>query len=199
MHVMVRSAFSDDVKVALAPFRTYRALAAGPPPTIGRALMGPIAWLACVACFVSWTTSAGLLLDHLVFAPLVWCFAPAVQGGWSVLVTRGFGEPSSARALSLYYVGHGPWLVLLFLIGGACLFLPDPFSFFRTAPLVVAGAAAVASLWCGVLTFAMYRAALGLSRRRSAVATAAHYLGCTALFVGWFLVTGQLLPLWGIM
>lgn len=201
MHVMVTSVISDDVRVALRPFRTYRELGGAAAPSLRRALLGPLGWLALLVCFVSWTTSGALMFDHLLFGPLVWWFAPAVQGGVSIGVARAYGERSFARSLSLYYRGHAPWQLLLLLVAGACLVVPDPSSILRSSvvPAALAVLVVVACVWCGVLTYAMYRAGFGFSRGRSARATALHYVGCTLNFTGWFLFTGQLLPLWGMM
>lgn len=189
-----------DVLVAVRPFAAYRALGAEAPPTRNRAVWGPLGWLLVIACFVSYTTSGNLLLEHLVFSPLSWCFVPIVQAAWVAAVARRFSGADPRRAIALYYRGHLPWLGLLMLISGACLVVPHPWLVFRwlLASGVLAAVVAGVTLWCGLLTYAMFRAGLGLSRPRSLAATAAHYLGCTIAFTSWFLVTGQLLPLWGI-
>jgi hypothetical protein len=139
--------------------------------------------------------------EHLLFSPLAWCFVPLMQGGWMVWVARRFAGASAARSLVLYYHGHFPWLALLMLMSGACLFVSEPWLtlgwFIKSGAL--GGLALVATVWCGVLTYAMFRRGFGLSRRQSGWATAAHYGGAVVLFVSWFLWTGQLLPLWGLM
>lgn len=190
-----------DVLVAVKPFATYRALGLEAPPSLGHALTGPLGWLVLVACFVSWTTSGNLLVEHLAFSPLAWCFVPLVQAASVVVVAGRFAGTGRAQAIALYYRGHLPWLGLLVLVAGLCLIVPDPWPAFGwlletgVLPVLVA----VATIWCALLTYAMFRAGLGLSRQRSLAATAAHYLGCTLAFTSWFLLTGQLLPLWGIM
>lgn len=186
--------------VARRPFVAYRALAAE-RPTLADALRGPLVWLLFMACVVSWTTSGALLVEHLLLSPLAWWFVPVVQGSWVVLVARRFGERSIPRTIALYYHGHLPWFVWLATVAGICLMAPDPWSWLRwlLETGVLPAMLVVAAGWCGVLTFAMFRCGLGLTRRQSVLATVAHYVGCTTIIVGWFAVTGQLLPLWGIM
>ena len=202
MHVMVTSLLSEDARIALRPFATYRELGSEPAPTLGRALLGPAAWLLFVACFVSWTTSGALLVEHLAIGPVFWVFVPLVQSLAVILVARAFAGASSApRVLRLYYAGHAPWLALLAVVAGICLVAPTPWPVFRW--LLQHGVLFVALIaaftWCIVLTYAMFRGALSLDRRQSIAATAAHYVACILLFSSWFVVTGQLLPLWGIM
>jgi hypothetical protein len=201
MDVMVTGAFSDDVRVALRPFVTYRMLGEQPPPRLRDALLQALGWLGLVACFVSWTTSAALLPEHLVFSPLAWCFVPLVQGASAVAVAGRLAESSPARAIALYFRGHAPWYGLLLLISAICLFAAEPWLafrwLFRTRVAALLGGVAVG--WCVLLTYAMFRTGLGLTRRVSWLATSLHYLSCTLVFTSWFLVTGQLLPLWGIM
>ncbi len=191
----------DDVAVAHAPFETYRRLGSEAPPGWRTVMLLPLGWLLLVACFVSWTTSGRLLFEHLSFASLAWCFVPLVQASWVSEVARRFGIASRPRVVALYYRGHFPWQALLLVVAGLCLVLPEPWSTFRwllttgVLPALVVGVA----LWCAVLTYAMFASGLSLSRSRALAATALHYTGCTLLFVSWFLVTGQLLPLWGIL
>jgi hypothetical protein len=48
------------------------------------------------------------------------------------------------------------------------------------------------------LSYAFFRAALGLPRRQSVLATVASYLVTTLIGVGYYLATDQLQPLLGI-
>jgi hypothetical protein len=67
---------SDDAKVMVRPFRAYALLGARAGGSRWEAAWGPLRWSLVVACFVSLTSSARLVIDHLVFAPLAWAFAP---------------------------------------------------------------------------------------------------------------------------
>jgi hypothetical protein len=180
------------------PFATYRELSERP---LTHAWLGPLRWSLAIACFVSLTTAGRLLVDHLLLAPLAWAFAPVTQIVWIVAVARMWrSRLTIGKLVDLYFAGHGPWLVLLALATGVCLLAPDPTAVFRwlaRAGIPIA-LPLVATVWCCFLTYAMFRSALGLRRGASILASAVFYLGYGGTLVGYFLVTGQLLPLFGV-
>ena len=80
--------WTDDARVALRPFATYRELHEQPAPSLGTALTGPARVALVLACCVSWTTSGHLLLEHLVLAPLSWAFLPVIQTAALLITAR---------------------------------------------------------------------------------------------------------------
>jgi hypothetical protein len=191
-------AWSDDARVMLRPFATYRELAARPG---ARPWLGPLRWSLVIACLVSLTTAGKLLADHLLLAPLAWAFAPLSQTLWIVLVARMFRvRIGPGKVVALYFAGHAPWFMVLVSIAGVCLLAPSPWAamqwLLRTR--VALAVPLVATAWCGVLTYAMFRSALGLGRGASLLASAAFYVGYGGTLVSYFLATGQLLPLFGV-
>jgi hypothetical protein len=200
---------SPDAWVMMEPFAAYRALRRDEPTSWLAAGWGVLRWLLFVACFVSWTTSGRLLVEHLLFGPIAWAFAPLLQALWIVvslrIAARQAAPPNTAPApktpqlIALYFRGHAPWMVLLFVVSGICLFVPEPSRLLVSGlgiPLV--GALFVAALvWGGVITFALFRAGCGLSRGRSAFGTALFYAGYAGSLTTHYAVTGQLAPILG--
>lgn len=184
----------------LRPFGTYAELARRPGER-WQGLAGPLRWLLVIGCFVSLTSAARIVVDHMILAPLSWALIPFVQSLWIVAIARLFRARLGWRAaVELYFVGHGPWLSVLALVAGVCLIAPEPWPVFRF--LLSTGAlpllALVATAWCVLLTYALFRSAFALGRAASLAATASFYTAATATFAGYFLVTGQLLPLFGV-
>jgi hypothetical protein len=188
---------SDAAEVAIHPFAGYARLAREP----GSPWRGIAVWLLTTACFVSWTTSGALLPEHLLLNPLVWIFAPIVQSAWVAAAARAAGRKHLREVIALFYQGHLPWLAFLLVISGACLFAPEPWRVLAWSLEyhVLVALFLVTVGWCALLTYALFRAGLGLGRGRSALATVTYYLGAAATMTSWFLFTGQLLPLWGIL
>ena len=195
----MRLSFSDDARLLWRPFAGYRELAER-PAGFRQALLGLFRWSLVIACFVSLTTAGRLVLDHVLLAPLGWAFAPVAQTLCVMTTARLFrARLSTAKLLELYFAGHAPWFVVLSLTAGVCLLAPEPAEALRFAirtGLVFAfvlGAIA----WCCFLTYAMFRSGAALGRGAAALASAVFYAGYAGTLVGYFLVTGQLLPLFG--
>jgi hypothetical protein len=193
--------WSDDARVMAHPFRAYASLAASPDPWPRRALAargGRI--LVVLAGFVSLTAAGRLVAFHVVGSMIAWSFVPAVQAAVFALVLRLL-DPARPRAalvpaLSLYFTGHGPWLVFLLLVAGVCLFSPDVYT--TMMGLLRSGALPIAMLvvivWSMVLTFACFRSGLGFPRGRAGGATALFYAGFTVAIVGYYLSMNEIQP-----
>jgi hypothetical protein len=195
------SEFSDDARVMVRPFRTYAALAAlGSPDTPARAVALRIGFfLFVLAGFVSLLSAGRLVAFHLIGSMVAWSFVPAVQVLAFTLAWRSIGGAARGRllpALSLYFTGHGPWLLFLLAISAMCLFAPNPYLAFTallsTRALPVMMLATIA--WSMVLTFACFRAGLGLPRGRSFAATALFYLAFSGTIVGYYLAMNEIQP-----
>lgn len=185
------------------PFAAYAALRSEEPATWSAALWGALRWLLFVACFVSWTTSGRLVVEHLVLAPLAWAFGPILQAVWIVIAvrmaSRRSASPPVPQVIALYFRGHAPWMAALLALSGICSLSPDP------ASLMIAGVAMplafglmmVALVWSGVLTYAFFSAACRLDRWWSSVGTTVFYVGYGMSLTSHFAITGQLAPILG--
>jgi hypothetical protein len=194
--------WSDDARVMGRPFSSYASIASHPSDD-GFWWAGAARWLLLVAGFVSLTSAGRLLLGHLLFAPISWLFAPLLQIFWLLIVARILFPRRVAprRLIELYFFGHGPWLLLLLVLAGVCLLAGDAWAAFDwmlssgVLPALVVGA----TLWCCFLSYAMFRAALKLGRIRSLLSALLFYAGYALSLTAWFALTGQLLPLLGVM
>jgi hypothetical protein len=193
---------SDAVALLGAPFRRYAALAAEGDAAHARALPRRLAAvLGAVGCFVSITTAGRLTLVHVAWAMLAWSFLPALQAVALAVALRGVA-PGRARAaaFSLLLLGTAPWITLLLALAGVCLLAPDVAAALGALlrvgalPLAVIGAVG----WSALLTVALLRAGLGLTRAATARCALRYYGLLAALIAGWYVAAGELLPLLGV-
>ena len=189
------SALSDEAQLMVHPFAGYASLARrGTGSLLERCIVVGVV----LGGFVSFTAAGRLVLVHFV-SP--WFFSAhfvVLPCGIAALLARGFAPTVRTRdALSLYLAGAGPWLLFLVLWSALCVFFPDPGATFRA--LLFRGVPFYALLvtlgWGVVLTFAFFRTGLALGSRRALLATASFYVALVACVLGWFLFTGQLLPI----
>ena len=183
----------------LHPIDTYAALS-GPEGNHedGRALRIRLVRLMIVlGAFVSFTSAGRLVAFHLVSTFVFWSFVPALQLAAVTVVLRVLNQkPWSSRALSLYLVGHGPWLLFLMAVCGVCLFVPNVYlamTWMISHGVLPAVLLAILA-WGGVLTWAFFRHGLAMTGRRAAAATALFYLLYIGAILGWFFATNQLQP-----
>jgi hypothetical protein len=191
--------WSDEARAMRHPFRTYAELAASAAPPAGAlsALRRPVFCLLVLGAFVSFTAAGRLVAFHLVSTMFFWSFAPLIQILVAAAVVRRFapGRPL-APAIDLFFVGYGPWYVLLALIAGICLFAPDVHAAMMRLlalgglPVLLGGT----WIWAGVLTFAFFRTGLDLPRGRAAAATGLYYAGYVGVVLGWYFATNQIQP-----
>ena len=183
------------------PLRGYAELAATADDRPARTLAVRVAFLLLVlGGFVSLTAAGRLVAFHVASTMVFWSFLPAVQAAVFAAVVRVASPPRQrpllVPALSLYFTGHGPWLMFLLLVAGVCLAAPDVYAAMSwllghgVLPVLFLGAVA----WCAVLTFACFRAGLGFSRARAGAATALFYAGFSGVIVGYYLAMNQIQP-----
>jgi hypothetical protein len=197
--------FGDEARVMFRPFRTYRELAAlgvDPSPPAWVAIRGPIAMLFFIAGFVSITSAGRLVWYHVLFGMIGWSFLPVLQIAFLGIAASLFRPRSIsfARAIDLFYAGVAPWFVLFFALAAVCLFSGDSWAVFEmllgSGALFIGLTAAIG--WSSLLTFAFFRAALGLGIARALAASGVYYASFAAAVAVYYAVTGQLLPLvWG--
>ncbi len=184
------------------PFVVYRQLAAAPPVGGWRAARRPLLLQLSIACFVSWTSTGALVVDHLILSLPSWAFVPALQALMVIVAARAVRSRRPVASLvDLYFRGHLPWMLLITLLSLLCL-IPDgtlaAFSWLLDSGVLVA-AVAIAVGWCAWLSYAFFRAGLDLGRVRAALACAGFYCGVIGLGTSYYLITNQLQPLLGIL
>ncbi len=192
--------FSDEAAAMFRPSRTYAALAARERADEwdGRVLAAKIAMLQLsLGAFVSLTSAGRLVAAHVAMTALFWAFLPFWQVvGVAVALRVVAPKTPLVRALCLYFIGHGPWLVLLLGISGVCIFAPNVYAAMMT--LVTTGALpallVVAFVWGGVLTWALFRRGIALSRGRAAAATAIFYVIFIGAIASYYFLADQILP-----
>jgi hypothetical protein len=191
--------WSADALVMVRPFRAYADLAAAEDPSPTRtAAARAIFFLFVVAAFVSLTAAGRLVAFHLISTMVFWSFLPLVQAGAFVVALRAVRppRPPPALGLHLYFAGHGPWMALFMLLAGVCLLAPDVGAamtwLLKTFLLPVLMLATI--IWSGVLTYACFRAGVGLGRGRAAAATALFYAGFSTVIVGYYLAMNEIQP-----
>jgi hypothetical protein len=191
--------WSDDALVMVRPFRGYADLAAAEDPSPARtAGARALFFLFVVGAFVSLTAAGRLVAFSLLSTIVFWSFLPLVQAAVFVVALRLVRPPRPVPALGLhlYFAGHGPWMALFMLLAAVCLLAPDVGAAMTwlLRSFVLPGSMLVTIAWSGVLTFACFRAGVGLTRGRAAAATALFYCGFSAVIVGYYLAMNEIQP-----
>ena len=138
-----RIGISDELRVMLRPLATYRALREQDCIATSTWLWirRPFRWLLMAAAFLSLTTAGRLTVGHMLLAPTIWWTVVVWQMLLVLLFAKIFRSPLSApRLIDLYFVGQGPWLMLLLVGSGIC-------SSLRTSTIRLSGYPATASWW----------------------------------------------------
>ncbi len=192
----VRLEPSDELRVMVRPFETYRALAEQERP--GSWWRRPLLTLMVLGAFVSVTTAGRFALSHIVLVGIAWAFIPASQLGWLWMVRRRWGThvPFGTSA-HLFFAGQGGWLLVLIALIGLVTLAPGVADRINGAEWVgVVGIGALLALFHGmVVTFAFMRHVWNTTPRRALVATTSYYLGLAVTISTYYLSMGQLLPL----
>ncbi|MDB4946567.1 MAG: hypothetical protein JWP97_6101 [Labilithrix sp.] len=178
----------------LRPFRTYAALARADDEHGRPTVVVGMARLAFVTgAFVALTATGRLAPFELVSGMISFAYVPVLHFLSVAAATRlADRRIDPRRAYALYAEGYGPWFLLMLGIVGGSLFVHQPARLLsRGSSLLMLATFA----WSGTLTFACFRAGLGMTRRRAALALVVHYLVVTALVLAFFLLAGQLLPI----
>ncbi|HVY46188.1 MAG TPA: hypothetical protein VHB21_09930 [Minicystis sp.] len=189
---------SDDVRVMLRPFAVYRELGDADEPAPGRAALARAGFVQLVlGGFVSLTSAGRLVAFHVASVFVFWAFLPIVEALAVALAVR-LASPGKdvRRALALYFTGHAPWLFFLLVVALVPFVAPDVYA--TMAWLLARGVLPLLLLvalgWGGVLTFACFRAGLGLGRGRAAGATAIFYAVLVGGITSYYLATNQIQP-----
>jgi len=187
--------WSDQARVLVRPFAAYRALA-DDTESPGSAIFARLfVLMIALGAFVSFTAAGRLVPLHMMSPAIAWAYIPLLQLACIAVVRLGFARThNTLRVYALYLAGHGGWMLLLLAIAAVCLLSPNApgalLWLLRSGVIPVA--VVVNFVWGIVITFALFRSALGLPRRVSGSATACFYALYAGSIASWFLVTGQL-------
>jgi hypothetical protein len=123
----MRTYWSDELRIMLRPVSTYRQLSKAVDDSgVWVMIRRPLFIALVVGSFVSITVSGRLTLLLLLDGMLFWSFVPILQGVLmcGIVVLFGRRQMPTSKALDLFFMGHGPWLVWLVSIAATCLFFP---------------------------------------------------------------------------
>ena len=189
---------SEELRVLLRPFATYRALA----DELG---LAPVAWwrrplltLVVLGACISVTTAGRFVLAHVLLVGTAWAFVPAAQLVALFLVRARVGRHRPlGPSIHLFFAGQGGWLALLLVLVALVSLAPSlADALTSTHWIMLLASGALVALGHGVVvTFAFVREVWGVARRPAVVATLGYYLVLASIFVSYFLVMGQLTPL----
>lgn len=189
--------WSDEARALVRPFKTYEALAREPADDRRKLAAKVLTVLFVLGGFVSLTASGRLVASHVINTMVFWSFAPALQAGVMAVVVKLFArEAKLTRALWLYFVGHGAWMLFLLSLVAVCLFAPNVYRTMMglltrgVVPFLMLGTI----VWSIVLTLAFFRRGLGLGKGRSALATLVYYVGHIVAVLAYYFATEQLQP-----
>ena len=189
----VRATFwSDEVRVMLRPGPTYAELAR--EPGRGSFLLRPLSFALLMGLAIAISTSGRPALRLVLGSAVAWSFIPALHTASIALVTLTLARSSlrPGRAIDLYFMGLLPWSAWLLGIAALASLIPPPreaavwSTALFTAPALL--------IWGRVVTFAFFRRALGLSRRRCLAAMALNLAIVWGAILAFFLLSGQLWP-----
>ena len=190
----MRTYWSDELRIMLRPVSTYRQLSKAVDDSGVWVMIRRPLFVAFVAgAFVSISVSGRLTLLLLLDGMLFWSFVPILQGVLmcGIVVLFGRRQMPTSKALDLFFMGHGPWLVWLVSIAATCLFFPVkqfylwPVQWGWVLPISLLGA----SIWSSVTTFAFLRGALELSKLRASALLLLYTLLFWGIFISSLVVT----------
>jgi hypothetical protein len=192
--------WSDEARVMARPAQTYAELAARPAPTtMAATVRGPFRMALAIGAGVAFINGGHLGPARLVPAAVCWSFVPLLRLAGLALVARLLAGPgrTTARVVLLYGAGQGPWYVwILGLSLGAILFPAWRPSVFSVRPGNLAFALILCAViaWSTVVRLAFFRTAFGFSPGRARLAVMLMEAVFGGAIVGYWLLSGQLLP-----
>lgn len=161
--------WSNELRVMLRPIATYRELAKEADKNgVELLFRRPLFIALAFGAFTSLTVSGRLTFHLLIDGALSWSLIPVLQLLVMTAVVFAFsrGRVPIARAIDLFFMGHGPLLFWLLGVAGACLFFPSrqihlwPTVWGWLLPISFV----VVLIWSNVTTFGFLKGALNLSR-----------------------------------
>ena len=190
---------SHELRVMLRPASTYRQLVGVSDESgIWLMLRRPVFVAFVVGSFTSFTVSGHLTLSLLLDGMVFWSFVPLVQAILMAGIVALFARrriPTS-KAIDLFFMGHGPWLLWLLIVSGTCLFFP--LKSFYLWPVewgwVLPVSLFAAWIWSSLTSFAFLREALEVSRLSATGLLVLYTVLLWAIFIA-LLVLTETIPL----
>lgn len=191
---------SNPLRVMVRPFRGYREIAE--PENAPSLPLAALRFMFVLGCFITVSATGRFAPIEMVTAMVSFSWLPIVHALGIALALRLFGRPPNTesaatpatftRTYALYLEGSGPWTIVFLVLSGSVLFAPQPArpTFVLFPFLILFG-----TLWSVVLTYALFRSGLALSRARAVGATATFYIAIHVLILGYFFAVGQLWPI----
>lgn len=178
---------------------TYRQLSkAADDFRVWQMVRRPLFVALVVGSFVSITVSGRLTVSLVFDGMIFWSFLPILQAILMscIVVLFGHRRIPTSKALDLFFMGHGPWLIWLLGIAATCLFFPVkqfylwPIQWGWILPVSLLGA----WIWSSVTSFAFLREALEVSKLRAIALLVLYTLLLWGLVIS-FLVVTETIPL----
>jgi hypothetical protein len=167
-----RWAWSPEIWVMVRPAAAYRYLAGaeGHPADDARwsALRRPMFVAFVLGCMVSLVTSQRLTLRHVADGTINASLILLGQIA-ALAVLRGRERTLSfSRAIDLYFMGYGPWLLWILGFSAAWSFASPVQAFASGGMRTILPAACVAAIWSGYIDFCFFERVLQRSAARAA-------------------------------
>lgn len=163
---------STDLRLALAPVRTYRGLVAEPAPAGWFSVLAPVVLsLLTIGVFVSTIAAHRVTLGLVLTSALSWSFAVVVQtmAAIALIYSARDRAVSARRAYQLFFLAHVPWSFLMLGVSAYSLIWNPVMS---SAQMVLAAPIAIG--WTSVLVSAFCQTVLGTSKAGARLRAAAH-------------------------
>jgi hypothetical protein len=197
--VLSPAIWSDELRVMFRPIAAYRSLAAaGSEPGTWALVRRPLASTVIVGAFVSFAATNRLVAEFIADGILWWSFLPMLQAGLIALTMLGFARRnmsmSMPRAISLFFVGSGPWWVWLLGMSVVAAFAPSGTTDGLPAHSgrFLLAAALAALVWSIITTFGFLYGALGLSARRATAGTLMYNVAFWGTLIGYLFAVDML-------
>ena len=161
--------WSPDARVILRPSETYRELAQRPGKS-GKSifLRRPLFLVVFFACMVSLMASQRLTLRLMVTGVVNMSFIPLVEIAGLRAVWRRERHVAFSRAVDLFFMSHGPWILWLSAFASVWAFASPDHAFFWTAPRYIWPSFLLAIAWSAWIDYGFFRQVFQRSRTQAA-------------------------------
>lgn len=157
--------WSPDVRATFRPSQTYQDLAQEPGGSGKWILVRRPLFLALfLASMVSLIASQRLTLRLVATAAFNMSFIPLVEIAGLRAVWRPQRGLSFSRAVDVFFMGHGPWILWLLAYASIWTFFSPDHAFFWTAPRYIWVMFLLAIAWSACIDYCFFRQVFHLDR-----------------------------------
>jgi hypothetical protein len=193
-----RQVWSTELRVAIAPARTYAGLlSSSAPMTWADALVRPATTLLVIAIAIPVLAVQRVTVPLVVLTAVAWCFVPLLQllGGAALIASAPRGRVAMPRAMDLWFAASLPYN--LWMLAAAFFVAVSGWS---GSMVWLLTSALPALIWTAALAWSYCRVVLDLSPASAAWRVIAYELGSLAAVLGyqawaaggWFNVVGSI-------